>query len=72
MVVELRDALQALAREAAPRARPAASRTTWWPPRHLGYKRGQAEQGGRRRRRDAPAAPFHELLPPRPAPSLPV
>jgi len=64
MVVELRDALQALAREAAP-ARPAAASAEDLVAalEHLGYKRGQAEKAVADARRDAPAAPFHELLP---------
>ncbi|KAB2955431.1 MAG: Holliday junction branch migration protein RuvA [Thermoanaerobaculia bacterium] len=64
MVVELRDALQALAREVAP-ARPAAASPDDLVAalEHLGYKRGQAEKAVADARRDAPSAPFHELLP---------
>lgn len=64
MVVELRDTLQALAREVGP-ARPAAASAEDLVAalEHLGYRRGQAEKAVSDARREAPAAPFHELLP---------
>jgi Holliday junction DNA helicase RuvA len=64
MVVELRDTLQALAREVGP-ARPAAASAEDLVAalEHLGYRRGQAEKAVADARREAPAAPFHELLP---------
>jgi Holliday junction DNA helicase RuvA len=64
MVVELRDPLQALAREAAARA-PAATTDDDLVAAlvHLGYKAGQAEKAVVEARREAPEAPFHELLP---------
>jgi Holliday junction DNA helicase RuvA len=65
MVVELRDALQALAREAAPEA---VSGTTSDDDLiaalvHLGYKPGQADKAVADARREAPDAEFHALLP---------
>lgn len=64
MVVELRDKLQALAREvAAPAAAAASDEDLVAALENLGYKRGQAEKAVADARRDAPAAAFHELLP---------
>jgi len=66
MVVELRDALQALAREAAPEpAAPAAASDDDLVAAlvNLGYKAAQAEKAVGDARREAPGASFHELLP---------
>lgn len=64
MVVELRDKLQALAREvAAPAAAAASDEDLVAALENLGYKRSQAEKAVADARRDAPAAAFHELLP---------
>lgn len=66
MVVELRDALQALAREAtpAPVATAAASDDDLVAALvNLGYKPAQAEKAVGDARRETPAASFHELLP---------
>ena len=65
MVVELRDALQALAREAAPEAAPGTTSDDDLVTAlvHLGYKPGQAEKAVADARREAPDAEFHALLP---------
>lgn len=64
MVVELRDALQALAREVAPRAAAATSDDDLVAALvHLGYKSSQAERAVAEARREAPEADFHHLLP---------
>jgi Holliday junction DNA helicase RuvA len=64
MVVELRDKLQALAREAAPAVPTAASDDDLVAALvNLGYKLSQAEKAVADARRDAPGATFHELLP---------
>lgn len=64
MVVELRDKLQALARELAPPIAAAASDDDLVAAlENLGYKRGQADKAVAEARREAPAAAFHELLP---------
>ena len=65
MVVELRDKLQALAREAAPGPAPAATSDHDLVAAlvHLGYKPAQAEKAVGEARREAPRASFHELLP---------
>jgi Holliday junction DNA helicase RuvA len=64
MVVELRDALQALAREAAPSAPAATSDDELVAALvNLGYKTGQAERAVADARREAPDADFPELLP---------
>ena len=64
MVVDLRDKLQALAREAAPAAPTAASDDDLVAALvNLGYKPAQAEKAVLDARRDAPGATFHELLP---------
>ncbi len=64
MVVELRDKLQALAREAAPSRPTAASDEDLVAALvNLGYKPSQAEKAVVDARRDAPGATFHELLP---------
>jgi Holliday junction DNA helicase RuvA len=64
MVVELRDPLQALAREVATPAPSAASDDDLVQALvHLGYKPAQAERAVADARRDAPGASFHELLP---------
>jgi len=65
MVVELRDALQALAREAAPEAAAAATSDDELVAAlvNLGYKPGQAEKAVADARRESPDAEFHQLLP---------
>jgi holliday junction DNA helicase RuvA len=64
MVVELRDKLQALAKEAAPAKPTAASDDDLVAALvNLGYKLAQAERAVVDARRDAPKATFHELLP---------
>ncbi len=64
MVVELRDALQALAREAAPETPAATSDDDLVAALvNLGYKASQAERAVAEARRDAPEADFHRLLP---------
>jgi Holliday junction DNA helicase RuvA len=65
MVVELRDALQALAREAAPEVAAAATSDDDLVAAlvHLGYKPGQAEKAVSEARRATPDAEFHQLLP---------
>ncbi|HLF57098.1 MAG TPA: Holliday junction branch migration protein RuvA [Thermoanaerobaculia bacterium] len=66
MVVELRDRLQALAREVAPAAAaPAAASDDDLVTAlvHLGYKPAQAEKAVGEARREAPEAEFHALLP---------
>jgi len=64
MVVDLRDKLQALAREAAPAAPSAASDDDLVAALvNLGYKLAQAERAVVDARRDAPGATFHDLLP---------
>jgi Holliday junction DNA helicase RuvA len=65
MVVELRDGLQALAREVRPeRARAASSDQDLVAALvHLGYKGHQAERAVADARAAAPDAAFHELLP---------
>lgn len=65
MVVELRDALQALAREATPEPAPAAASDDDLVAAlvNLGYKASQAEKAVGEARREAPQASFHELLP---------
>jgi Holliday junction DNA helicase RuvA len=64
MVVELRDKLQALAKEVAP-ARPSGASDDDLVAAlvNLGYKLAQAEKAVVDARRDAPQADFHELLP---------
>jgi len=64
IVVELRDALQALAREAAPAATAATSDEDLVAALiNLGYKSTQAGRAVAEARRDAPDADFPELLP---------
>lgn len=64
MVVELRDKLQVLAREAAPAKAAAASDDDLVAALvNLGYKLAQAEKAVVDARREAPGATFHELLP---------
>jgi Holliday junction DNA helicase RuvA len=64
MVVELRDRLQALAREAQPRKPAAASDDDLVAALvNLGYKPAQAERAVADARREAQEASFHELLP---------
>lgn len=66
MVVELRDKVQALAREIAPEpAAPAAASDDDLVAAlvHLGYKPAQAEKAVGEARREAPDAEFHALLP---------
>jgi Holliday junction DNA helicase RuvA len=66
MVVELRDALQVLARELATPAGRAASTSDddlVAALVHLGYKPAQAERAVAEARKESPAAAFHELLP---------
>jgi len=65
MVVELRDKVQALAREAAPAAAPAAASDDDLVAAlvNLGYKAAQAEKAVGEARREAPDAEFHVLLP---------
>ncbi|MGH7337338.1 MAG: Holliday junction branch migration protein RuvA [Myxococcota bacterium] len=64
MVVELRDKLQALAKEAAPAKATGASDDDLVAALvNLGYKLAQAEKAVVDARRDAPQATFHELLP---------
>jgi len=65
MVVELRDALQVLAKEAAPEpVSPTASDDDLVAALvNLGYKASQAEKAVGDARREAPGAEFHELLP---------
>jgi len=61
MVVELRDRLQALAREGEPRV--ASDDDLVAALVHLGYKASQAERAVTDARGDAPGAGFHALLP---------
>jgi len=65
MVVELRDALQALALEAAPEAAAAATSDDDLVAAlvNLGYKPSQAEKAVADARRESPDAEFHQLLP---------
>lgn len=65
MVVELRDALQVLAKEAAPEPAAAAASDDDLVTAlvNLGYKAPQAEKAVGEARREAPDATFHELLP---------
>jgi Holliday junction DNA helicase RuvA len=66
MVVELRDALQALARESAPAPAVAAAASDddlVAALVNLGYKPAQAEKAVGDARRETPGAAFHELLP---------
>jgi Holliday junction DNA helicase RuvA len=65
MVVELRDALQGLARESAPETAATATSDDDLVAAlvHLGYKPGQAEKAVADARREAPDAEFHALLP---------
>lgn len=65
MVVELRDALQVLAKEAAPEPTGAAASDDDLVAAlvHLGYKASQAEKAVGEARREAPEANFHGLLP---------
>ncbi len=64
IVVELRDKLQALARESAPATPTAESDHDLVAALvNLGYKAAQAERAVGDARREAPQAPFHELLP---------
>jgi Holliday junction DNA helicase RuvA len=65
MVVELRDKLQALAREAAPAAPAAATSDDDLVAAlvHLGYKPAQAEKAVGEARKESPGADFQALLP---------
>ncbi|HEX9801258.1 MAG TPA: Holliday junction branch migration protein RuvA [Thermoanaerobaculia bacterium] len=65
MVVELRDALQVLAKEASPEPAGAAASDDDLVAAlvNLGYKASQAEKAVGEARREAPEASFHELLP---------
>jgi Holliday junction DNA helicase RuvA len=65
MVVELRDALQVLAKEAAPEPAGAAASDDDLVAAlvNLGYKASQAEKAVGEARREAPEASFQELLP---------
>ena len=64
MVVELRDKLQALAKEAQPAKAAAASDDDLVAALvNLGYKPAQAEKAVGEARKESPGATFHELLP---------
>ena len=64
MVVELRDALQVLAREiAVPAAGASPDDDLAAALVHLGYKAAQAERAVAEARKEAPTADFHALLP---------